>query len=612
MPPPHDPSPAVAEAFRLIQADPNVQILEPLQGIPGGEVGSGRFVCSLPVNPQPNAERLPSRARLRVEMSATFPLSEVEVFAEEAEFRGFPHQDAETGKLCLKEERQSPWDVGRLGTYLAWAEEWLSDAATDQLLAPGDRFELPDFSRHKRLRPLPTDLPVFFDETAETFPAWADMVGQSGRVEFYLGRVTRGLLTRVFRHESGIVRERVYADGVFNPPKPGMGMRIFGRWILLPDLRFHRQRPAQTFEELDLLCRRTGIDLGWELTAAWDEKNKKPWASILLVGQPIPVRVDGEPTEVHWQPLLFESQREDRRTLKPKFGKMKRGAILNQLMRERRFAPGASLPWGKSVNIARERMYARGAIPRFLQPKKIVVAGCGALGAPVAEILTRAGAEDVALFDPDSFEMGNQCRHTLDGSDLGNGKAEALAVRLLSSNPLSNIRGFTAGLPLSPDKDHRPKDSLEAITNAELLIDCTTDDGAFFWLNNIAKRSKGRVATIFVNFRADVLTLCVAGKHTPCLKVCEQLYQDVQGRHTPVPPEQYDRQPSGNELLVPGAGCWHPTFPARITHMWMLASAAIEVLLAILEEPFKTEGTGVLLRRNCVGPLIETVWRKRY
>jgi hypothetical protein len=211
-------------------------------------------------------------------------------------------------------------------------------------------------------------------------------------------------------------------------------------------------------------------------------------------------------------------------------------------------------------------------------------------------MLTRAGAEDVALFDPDSFEMGNQCRHTLDGSGLGVGKAEALAKRLLSSNPLSNVRGFTAGLPLSPDKDHRPQDSLEAITAADLLIDCTTDDGAFFWLNNVAKQSKARVATLFV----------------PCWKVCDQLYQDVQARHTPVLPEHYDPQPTENELLVPGAGCWHPTFPGRITHMWMLASAATEVLLAILEEPFTTEGTGVLLRRNCAGPLIETVWRKRY
>lgn len=606
MSPPPNPSPALAKAFRLIQADPDVQIVVPLQGIQGGEVGSGRFLCTLPVNPQPNAEGLPPRAKLRVEMQATFPLSGVEVYAEEDEFRGFPHQDAETGKLCLKEERLAPWNVTRLGVYLGWVKEWLGDAATGQLLAPGDRFELPDFSRHKLPRPLPTDLPVLFDETSETFPAWAGMVGKSGQVEFYRGRVTEGLLTHSFRHESGVVRERFYAEGLFNPPK------MNGRWILLPDLRIRRQRPAQTFGELDQLCQTAGVNLRRELRAAWEEKNGASLASILLVGQPIPLNVGEEPHEVHWQPLVFESQREDRQRLKPRLGKLKCGGIWNRLMQEDRFAPNAPLPWGKSVNIARERMYARGAIPSSLQPKKIVVAGCGALGAPIAEMLTRAGAENVALFDPDLFEMGNQCRHTLDGSDLGHGKVEALAVRLLSSNPLSSIRGFRARLPLSPDVGRRPKDSLEAITSAELLIDCTTDDGAFLWLNNIAKRTKARVVTTFVNFRADVLTLCVAGKHTPCWKVCDQLYQDVQARRTAVLPEHYDRQPAGHELLMPGAGCWHPTFPARITHMWMLAGAAVEVLLAILEEPFKTEGTGVLLRRNSTGSLIETVWRKRY
>ncbi len=608
---PTEPIPAIVAAYRLIESDADVHLLEPLHSVADGEPGSGEFRCRLPVRPHPNPAGIPPHATIRVRLDATFPLSPVSVYLEEPEFQGFPHQDAETGKLCLYEKHRAPWNEQRLGVYLNWTKEWLTDAATEQLLRNGDPFELPDFSRRKPPKGLKPPFPLLFDETEQTFSRWAGKTGGTGRVELALGKSVRALFARRFRDHGGIVSETAYSDGLCDTNR-----RLFGSWILLSDLRFHRQRPPQTYDELAQLCKGNGIQLDDELFDAWDEDNQDPRASIILVGCPISKRVGDPPTEIHWQPLFFETPRLDRNDplFAPRHGGIKKGALWKAVARSGRFGAKVQIPWGKSTNISRERLYARGQLPPSIHRRKIALAGCGAIGSVAAELLTRGGSYDVALFDADNFEMGNQCRHTLDGTDLGRNKAEALASRLLSCNPLSTIRGFATSLPLSPDLSLEPKGARDVLAAADLLLDCTTDEGAFLSLNALARETRARVASMFVNFSAEILTLCVSGRHTSCAKVCRRLYADIRAGATPLSAEAYFREPANKDLVMPGAGCWHPTFPALNTHLWMLTSAAIDTLCGILDKPVGTNGTAVLIRRNppCTGPIIEIAWQKEY
>jgi hypothetical protein len=608
---PIEPIPAIVAAYHLIESDSDVDVLVPLHGVAGGEAGSGEFRCRLPVRPHPNAADLPSHASIRVRIDATFPLSPVSVYLEEPEFQGFPHQDAETGKLCLYEEHRAPWTERRLGAYLNWTKEWLTDAAMDQLLRNDDPFELPDFSRHKAPQGLKPPLPLLFEETDQTFSRWAGKVGCSGRVELAQGKSVRALLARRFQDQGGVVSETVYAEGVCEADR-----NIFGSWILLPDLRFHRQRPPQTYDELSQLCKANRISLDEELYDAWDEDNQSLRASVVLVGCPIPNRVGDPPTEVHWQPLFFETPRLDRNDPRfaPRHGGIKQGALWKAITRSGRFGAKVQIPWGRATNISRERLYARGQLTASVQRRKIALAGCGAVGSLAAELLARGGSHDLSLFDADQFEMGNQCRHTLDGTDLGRNKAEALATRLLSGNPLSNIRGFATSLPLSPDSNLESKGARDALAAADLLLDCTTDEGVFLSLNAMARETRARVASLFVNFSAEILTLCISGRHTSCAKVCRRLYAAIRDGATPVTAATYFREPAKGDLIVPGAGCWHPTFPAINTHLWMLTSAAIDTLCAMLDKPLGTNGTAILIRRNALGSgsLIEIVWQKEY
>lgn len=601
---------SMRKALEIVRADPSIQIIDELTLCPTGEA---EFRCSVPVHPFPNPEGLPERVRLRVRLDSAFPYHDIDVFPEDDSVRGFAHQDAETHKLCLFPERMAPWDARRLKVYIDWACEWLGDAATDKLLRPGEPYELPDFSRRNFRDKLPTALPLLFDETANSFGNWATRIGTAGYVELQPATSLRGLLTRRFFDEDGqLIRSWTYPESLANAKD-----RISGRWMLLRDPRYARHRPAQTFGELAHACHASGIDLLTNIRLAREEPNKEPEVAFCLVGFPIPAIVGEAPSEVHWQPLYFRNNRTDRRERRKQRNhersRFTASGLWNSLLNENGLASDVALPWGRSDNISRQRLYRRGAHRGIATHRRIALAGCGALGGIVAEMIVRGGAHEVCLLDKDLFEMGNQCRHTLDGRSLHKGKATAIAERLQSGNPLSIISGYVVSLPPNYEQEDREK-ILAAINDAALIIDCTTDEGSFRWLDKVSRRTGARMVSLFLNFRATILTLTVSGRSTPCSRVCQRLYGDIYNGITPVTAQEFGGPPDPDELVLPGAGCWHPTFPATNADVWMMAAAGVNALNQVLSEPLKTDGTALLLRRNVnalVSPL-EVVWMRKY
>jgi len=130
-----------------------------------------------------------------------------------------------------------------------------------------------------------------------------------------------------------------------------------------------------------------------------------------------------------------------------------------------------------------------------------------------------------------------------------------LASRLQSSNPLAKIEGFVGKLPIGIG-DQKTREKLFKIPDeAYIIIDCTTDEDAFQWLNQIAKRNRARMISIFLNFDASVLTLAISGRTTSCNRVCQHLYQDVGEARTPVTQQEYRGVPRPEDLVILGAGC---------------------------------------------------------
>lgn len=77
-----------------------------------------------------------------------------------------------------------------------------------------------------------------------------------------------------------------------------------------------------------------------------------------------------------------------------------------------------------------------------LTSKKVVVFGCGSLGAPVVELLARAGVGTIEAVDPQDFEAENISRHLMGASSIGHGKAALMCARLRRSIPGAILNSF--------------------------------------------------------------------------------------------------------------------------------------------------------------------------
>ena len=599
----------VIEAYNLLRHQHLVEITLPIRvNLSEGEAG-WEFECIAKV-PYPNVDEVPREVILRVLIPETFPMEPVEFYPENVE--AFPHQDAETGKLCLPEEALAPVDASRLVCYVKWAIEWLEDAANGRLLQLGEPYELPDFSRKLLKSPLPTNVPFIFEESPNSYGKWESRLGTYGRVECFWGKGIPAIFAvKYCQKDSSLIRESEFAPEVLNTDR-----KIEGNWLIVRDIRYERYRPPQTYEEMDTLCSRNGLDLYTLLKETWNLKNSYKFG-ILLIGFPIPEKVGAPFTEIHWQPLLFRNLngfRKQKPRLKGPARKPRQ--IWRKLKENGCFSPSQQLPWGQVENVARERLYARGAYPSKVQTTSIAIFGCGALGSSIAELFARGGVHQMSLVDSDTIKFGNLCRHTLDGSSVGLNKAQALAERLSRANPLSKIKGYPDRVPL----DSRSDQTLhQAIMDAEIFVDCTTSEVAFRWLNQYAVENGKRLISLFFNFHAELLTLCISGKCWSCLDIFKDLNYAVQQKYTPLDPGMYFYQPSKDEQIIEGAGCWHPSFPALNAHVQILAAHAVDIISHSIATKQETGIAAIVKRKNFItqkgdqpGVLVKKVWGKEY
>ena len=71
----------------------------------------------------------------------------------------------------------------------------------------------------------------------------------------------------------------------------------------------------------------------------------------------------------------------------------------------------------------------------LVKNRKVVIIGCGSIGAAVAHLLAQAGIGELIFVDPDSLTTANVSRHLLGISNVGFNKASALQTRMRREFP---------------------------------------------------------------------------------------------------------------------------------------------------------------------------------
>lgn len=113
----------------------------------------------------------------------------------------------------------------------------------------------------------------------------------------------------------------------------------------------------------------------------------------------------------------------------------------------------------------------QGSPETWLQGKKVLVLGCGALGAPMVEHCLRAGAHHIWAVDNANVHPGILVRQPYADADIGSAKVHVLAERL-------NRLGL-AGVVEAMDTDAKTLlvSGIPPVITADLIIDATADNG---------------------------------------------------------------------------------------------------------------------------------------
>ena len=146
-----------------------------------------------------------------------------------------------------------------------------------------------------------------------------------------------------------------------------------------------------------------------------------------------------------------------------------------------------------------------------LSASRVLVVGCGGLGAPVITYLAGAGVGELGLVDADRLEASNLHRQTLYAlADVGTPKAELAAARITALNPEVSARAHVVRLDA--------QNAAALIAPYDLVIDCSDNFATRFLLNDVGMQLKKPVILASVYQYEGQLQVVRAQPDAACLR----------------------------------------------------------------------------------------------
>lgn len=594
---------AILEGREPVEAVAGVEVISDATWDPAEE----RWEIELEVAIDPaDSKFVPGKTRWIVRLAAHYPQGAIDILPalDGGLEHTFPHQLNNSlvglkadlkrrwrpGKICVdtgtapldrhgadpSETRETP---SRLLWHVERTKQWLEAAAHGELALAGDPFELPDYREA-------SETTITFHEGSDSLSGWRSSDIRWGTVSF--ARVNEStIVTTEFVNPSGeIVFAPRWGAGVDRTREPATGLWFLGDRPLATE----PWQAPMTWGALE------GCFDGEELSPlrvvshAADSLRDRA-RHFMLLGFPIP-RTIGEPdVRIHWVALQLPPLAEKGAKLK---GFRNHGEGLWNYDRSRRFRPESPVLWAPTENGHDSDLTSRGSFDGSWDTQTVLVIGGGALGSAVSELLLRGGVRDLVICDSEDLEAGNLIRHTLTTADLGRNKACALAVHLNQASLNAHVQAIASAFPPA-DPDERA-----LVTKATVVVDCSANDDV---LHHLAGFQFAAPPTTFhISFGSRAERLFLYGRTTGCAD--PNKYLDWIDPWLQKEREESERSPE----IRPTAGCWHPAFPARPDHIFLLASAAVDWMDTQLERC--TAESCLVLRRTTGSQLLsETLER---
>jgi proteasome lid subunit RPN8/RPN11 len=183
---------------------------------------------------------------------------------------------------------------------------------------------------------------------------------------------------------------------------------------------------------------------------------------LLLVRAPADKRFTTADLHAHFAAWRLEP--EDEAVISPD------GDYGGYLERQLGWLERARISWARVYDTRAEAVIRRdtGRPVENVNGSRVLILGCGALGAPIAEHCVRAGAATIDIVDWGVVNPGILVRQPYDDADIGLPKAEVLAARLSEIRPDTYVRAMVADV-LSLPMDQK------VLPDWDLIIDATAD-----------------------------------------------------------------------------------------------------------------------------------------
>jgi hypothetical protein len=576
---------------RYLEADALPPALLPVTALLNGGVGpvssGGRWqewrgrTLSLPVTVQVRGDHgFPAQSgwHLVVETSS-FP-AKVAVFpdVELGPRDTYPHQNPvgdavqnkpwRNGHPCIAEP-SAVWGERLGGTdeppdltdRLVWAIErfgkWCEAASDGRLHLPGDHFEMP---------PLPGAggaMLIGYSESDSDLGGWisaGDLSGGAALVE--VSKQKRVVAVQSWSGQDG---SSLHAPQWGNRISEASTMDVACRWLRLSSLPITGawQLP-RTYSELRVCLQNDGHDLGDVLTTLGRQARRTEvrGRAVLMLGFPIPERFGDADTRMHWLAISDIP-------LTKKNGNIDgfRNTESNRKRQDSGLAySGRRLTWIKCENWAPDQMRTRLCERPAVGDLKVLMIGAGSLGSQVAETLARSGITQIDVQDRDILSAGNLCRHSLDLTDIGRYKAEALVDRLNRVQPDMRSKAASSAFPERLPADP-PYDEYDAI------LDCSGENSVLRAMGRIDWRREKLFISLSMTWAAEgLLTWVSSGTALAAAEVIDRFSTLIGSLG----------QSARRAEVMEGIGCWHPVFPANPADVQLWSGIGARVVLSAL------------------------------
>lgn len=559
-------------ARRILEELNSVEILEDLKWDPLFD--KWVLLCRISSESKGN-DLIPKYSNWYVLIEDGYPWGEIKFYpAKKSGLKGtFPHQNYNGdehskhpwtgGNLCLDSSYKplrhlgldsEPFDSEyRLLWHFERALSWLKGAAEGTLSKDGDPFELPHFKNNLNT--------VVFYEDSESFLGWQKSRANYGLAELLFYKEDEPFVIVPMKYSTTNGNE-VY--------KPKWGTEIsnlatesqtlVGAWLILKELPVVPPWQAPTtWGELMTACTAQGINLK-RILKNLSTKLRDGKHHIILIGFPIPEKINNNHVQVHWQPLQLPTLSNVKVKIKG-FRDTEKFNWFQDL--KGTFKTNNKIQWLNSENWHDGELFNRGRLNSIIRESSILQLGAGAVGSTISELLVRSGQKEITIMDDDLLEAGNIVRNTLTSKDVLQFKIDKLKDRLNNISPHSKVQGVREKFP--------PKNKQSVnIQSYDVILDCTGEDQTLYNLSKLTFEEPKTFLSISLGYQARRLFVFYSNgiefNHTAFIKLMQPWLakEKEDTKHIEFPRE--------------GIGCWHPVFPARADDIWLMVSSAFKTI----------------------------------